>query len=66
MKPSEQSPRVTVSERAKQALLAVLENPAECVRLQISPQFEHDLSVTQFTGNRPGRHPCRRKPRMRD
>ena len=41
----EQAPQITVTERARLALQAALEAPSECIRLQISPHFGHDLSV---------------------
>lgn len=38
-------PKLTVSERAKQALLAALESGSELVRLEVSPGFDHVLSI---------------------
>jgi monothiol glutaredoxin len=40
-----QSAKVTLSERARAELSAALEAAEECVRLEVSPTFEHDLAV---------------------
>jgi monothiol glutaredoxin len=38
-------PRVVVSERAAEAFREAIENPDEFVRLEVSPQYEHALSI---------------------
>jgi monothiol glutaredoxin len=40
-----QAAKVTVSERARTELAAALEGAEECIRLEVSPKFEHDLAV---------------------
>jgi monothiol glutaredoxin len=40
-----QTAKVTMSERARAELGAALEGAEECVRLEVSPKFEHDLAV---------------------
>ena len=38
-------PKVTLSEAALREFLNALENPKECIRLDVSVKFEHDLAV---------------------
>jgi monothiol glutaredoxin len=38
-------PKVTLSEAAKRELAGAIENPKECIRLDVSPTFVHDLAV---------------------
>jgi len=38
-------PSVTLSDAARAELSAALESPSECIRLDVSPTFEHDLAV---------------------
>jgi monothiol glutaredoxin len=40
-----QTAKVTLSERARAELGAALDGAEECVRLEVSPKFEHDLAV---------------------
>jgi monothiol glutaredoxin len=40
-----QTAKVTLSERARAELGAALEGAEECIRLDVSPKFEHDLAV---------------------
>ncbi|HEV8551274.1 MAG TPA: Grx4 family monothiol glutaredoxin [Polyangiaceae bacterium] len=42
---STRTPKVTISEAARAELSAAIENPNECIRLDVSPTFEHDLAV---------------------
>lgn len=42
---SVQEAKVTLSERARSELGAALEGTEECIRLDVSPKFEHDLAV---------------------
>lgn len=42
---SVREPKVTISAAARAELTAALENPNECIRLDVSPSFEHDLAV---------------------
>jgi monothiol glutaredoxin len=37
--------RITLSDAARAELSAALESPSECIRLDVSPTFEHDLAV---------------------
>jgi len=39
------SPKVTLSDSARDEFLAALEDPKECVRLDVTASFEHDLAV---------------------
>jgi monothiol glutaredoxin len=39
------SPTLTVSDAARAELLAATESSAECIRLDVTPTFEHDLCV---------------------
>jgi monothiol glutaredoxin len=39
------TPTVTLSDAARAEFLAALEDPSECVRLDVTPGFEHDLAV---------------------
>ncbi|HEY3495029.1 MAG TPA: Grx4 family monothiol glutaredoxin [Polyangiaceae bacterium] len=38
-------PKVTLSEAALRELSGAIESPKECIRLDVSPAFEHDLAV---------------------
>ncbi len=38
-------PRVTLTDAARAELTASLEGPNECIRLDVSPSFDHDLAV---------------------
>ncbi|HEX6765887.1 MAG TPA: glutaredoxin domain-containing protein, partial [Polyangiaceae bacterium] len=38
-------PSITVSDAARNELLAALESKDECIRLDVSPSFQHDLCV---------------------
>jgi monothiol glutaredoxin len=42
---STRTPKVTVSDAARAELTGALEDPSECIRLDVSPTFEHDLAV---------------------
>lgn len=42
---SMQKPSITLSDAAKRELGAALESPEECIRLDVSETFEHDLAV---------------------
>lgn len=42
---SERTAKVTLSAAAKKELSAALESATECIRLDVSPTFEHDLAV---------------------
>jgi monothiol glutaredoxin len=39
------APRVTLSDAARRELSSAIENPNECIRLDVSPTFAHDLAV---------------------
>jgi monothiol glutaredoxin len=38
-------PKISVTPAAQAELAAALEGPSECIRLEVSPNFEHDLAV---------------------
>jgi monothiol glutaredoxin len=38
-------PKITITDAARAELTAALEGPTECIRLDVSPRFEHDLAV---------------------
>jgi monothiol glutaredoxin len=38
-------PKITLSDAAKAELSAALESPNECIRLDVTPSYEHDLAV---------------------
>ena len=42
---SVREPKVMLSAAARAELTAAIENPNECIRLDVSPTFEHDLAV---------------------
>jgi len=42
---SVRAPKVTLSPAARAELVGAIENPDECIRLDVSPTFEHDLAV---------------------
>ena len=43
--PKPKGPTVTLSDAARAELAAAIESSAECIRLDVSPSFEHDLCV---------------------
>jgi monothiol glutaredoxin len=38
-------PRISLSEAARRELASAIESPKECIRLDVSPTFSHDLAV---------------------
>jgi monothiol glutaredoxin len=42
---SVRAPKITVTEAAKNELAQAIESANECIRLDVSPSFEHDLAV---------------------
>jgi monothiol glutaredoxin len=42
---SVRTPHITVTDAARAELAQALESPNECIRLDVSPTFEHDLAV---------------------
>jgi monothiol glutaredoxin len=43
--PKPPSPKITLSDAARTELRAAIESTTECIRLDVSPTFEHDLCV---------------------
>jgi monothiol glutaredoxin len=43
--PKPRGPKITLSDAARAELVAAIESSAECIRLDVSPGFEHDLCV---------------------